>query len=251
MKCWPIVVRIAVLADAHGNLPALQAALGAIRRLGCEAIYHLGDAIAIGPQPAECLDLLLDTPNLYPTMGNHELWYVNGLPQPQPEWMSDGEVIHQKWVHAQLKARHRAAIKGWPSVLEVEAEGVRLALMHYPPGPADTPSGFAPTIHRPSAEELDHLFCDYSADVVCYGHTHVAWQCTSRDTTYVNPGALGCDPAPLARFVTIECRAGRYVLEDHAVPYDDEPLYQAFEERRVPERQFLYGAFFGGRFPPV
>jgi hypothetical protein len=34
-----------------------------------------------------------------------------------------------------------------------------------------------------------------------------------------------------------------------AVPYDDEPLFRAFEERRVPERAFLYRAFFGGRFP--
>jgi predicted phosphodiesterase len=241
------VARVAVFADVHGNLPALQAALAEIRLLGCEATYCLGDAIAIGPQPAECLDLLLDTPNIYPTMGNHELWYVDGLPQPRPEWMSDGEVVHQQWVHAQLGPRHRSAIKGWSNVLEEEVEGVRLALMHYPP--ADTPSGYVGSIHRPSAEELDWLFCDYPADVVCYGHTHVAWQRTGQNTTYVNPGALGCDPEPLARFVTVECLAGKYVLEDHAVPYDDEPLYRAFGERLVPEREFLYRAFFGGRFP--
>ena len=241
------MARVAVFADVHGNLPALQAALAEIQRLGCEATYCLGDAIAIGPQPAECLDLLLDTPNLYLTTGNHELWYVAGLPQPQPDWMSDGEVVHQQWVHAQLNDRHRTAIEGWPFVLEGEVEGVRLATMHYPP--ADTLSGFVDTIHRPSAEELDRLFCDYLADVICYGHTHVAWQRAGQDTTYVNPGALGCDPEPLARFVTVECRAGEYTLENHAVPYDDEPLYRAFEERSVPEREFLYRAFFGGRFP--
>jgi len=234
------VGKVAIFADVHANLPALQAALAEIQRLGCEATYCLGDTIAIGPQPAECLDLLLDTPNLYPTLGNHDSWYVHGLPQPQPEWMSDGEVMHQQWVHAQLEARHRAAIEQWPDVMEKEVEGVRLALMHYPPGS---------TIHRPSAEELDRLFHDYAADVIGYGHTHVAWQRTGENTTYVNPGALGCDREPLARFVTVACRAGEYTLENHAVPYDDEPLYRAFEERRVPEREFLYRAFFGGRFP--
>jgi hypothetical protein len=33
-----------------------------------------------------------------------------------------------------------------------------------------------------------------------------------------------------------------------SVPYDDTSLLQAFEGRRVPERAFLYHAFFGGRF---
>ena len=58
-------MKLAVLTDAHGNLPALEAALGAIRAEGCDAIYHTGDAIGIGPYPAETLDCLLNTPSLY------------------------------------------------------------------------------------------------------------------------------------------------------------------------------------------
>jgi predicted phosphodiesterase len=83
-------VRIAVFGDAHSNLPALQAALVAIAREGCDALYHLGDAIAIGPYPAECLDLLLSTPKVRLIMGNHDAWFAHGLPRPQPSWMSDG-----------------------------------------------------------------------------------------------------------------------------------------------------------------
>ena len=65
-------MRIAVLTDAHGNLPALQVALAALQREGCDAIFHTGDAIGIGPCPAECLDLLLNTPRVRPVMGNHD-----------------------------------------------------------------------------------------------------------------------------------------------------------------------------------
>ena len=46
-------MKIAVLTDVHGNLPALQVALRAIRREGADAIFHTGDAIGIGPFPAE------------------------------------------------------------------------------------------------------------------------------------------------------------------------------------------------------
>ena len=72
-------MRIAVFTDVHANLPALRAALEAIRARGCEAVFSTGDAIAIGPYPAECLDLLLGTPGIECVKGNHEAWLVNGL----------------------------------------------------------------------------------------------------------------------------------------------------------------------------
>jgi hypothetical protein len=42
-------MKIAVIADAHANLSALKAALEAIRLEDCDFIFHMGDAIAIGP----------------------------------------------------------------------------------------------------------------------------------------------------------------------------------------------------------
>ena len=35
-------MKIAILTDVHGNLPALQVALRAIRREGVDAIFHYG-----------------------------------------------------------------------------------------------------------------------------------------------------------------------------------------------------------------
>ena len=44
-------MRVAVLADIHGNLPALDAVLGDIDAVGVDAIVLNGD-IATGPMPA-------------------------------------------------------------------------------------------------------------------------------------------------------------------------------------------------------
>src|SRR5262245_11592812 len=94
--------KLIVITDAHANLPALSAVLAAVQKEGYDGIVHTGDAIGIGPHPAECLDLLLNTPNLDCVMGNHDAWFVEGLPQPQPAWMSEGEVQHQQWTHQAL-----------------------------------------------------------------------------------------------------------------------------------------------------
>jgi predicted phosphodiesterase len=236
------------VTDAHANLPALQAALRAIQKEGCDAVYHTGDAIAIGPYPAEVLDLLLNTPNVRLIMGNHDAWFVHGLPTPQPSWMSDGEVEHQHWVHSCLDPSLRSTIAQWPHIIQEEFEGARLAFLHYPP--ADTAAGFAPILRGPTPDALDGMFAPYQADIVFYGHTHRALDVVGQ-ARYVNTGALGCDSEPVARFVVLECAKGEYRLEKRAVSYDDGPLFAAFENRQVPEREFIYQAFFGGRYRRV
>jgi predicted phosphodiesterase len=52
-------MRVAVLADIHGNLPALDAVLDDIDAAGVDAIVLNGDT-ATGPMPAETLDRLAE-----------------------------------------------------------------------------------------------------------------------------------------------------------------------------------------------
>ncbi len=49
--------RVAILADIHGNSPAIEAVLTDIRQVGCSSMYVLGDTIN-GLDPQGCLDLL-------------------------------------------------------------------------------------------------------------------------------------------------------------------------------------------------
>ena len=239
-------MKIAVLTDAHANLPALEAALAAIRGEGCEAIYHTGDAIGIGPQPAECLDLLLGTPGLRCLMGNHDAWFAFGLPEPRPAWMSEGELAHHRWVHARLDPALRPVVAAWPWLLEEQFEGLPVSFLHYARAPAG--ADFADIAAEPTTGDLDRLFAPCRGRLVCYGHHHAASDLAGR-ARYVSPGALGCSTEPVARFIILQVEEdGRYTLEHRAVPYDDAGLFRAFEERDVPERETIYRIFFGGRW---
>jgi predicted phosphodiesterase len=235
-------MRIAIFTDVHGNLPALEAALTAIERAGCDAVYHTGDAIAIGPYPAECLDRLLHTPRIHCVMGNHDAWFAFGLPQPQPPWMSDGEVIHQRWVHAMLDPALRAVVGAWPYAIEEEWAGSRCVFVHY--GLTASGRDFAPVIPKPSPAALDALFVPHHGALVFYGHDHAASDLQGRGR-YINPGSLGCFTAPLARFVILALGSqGAHTLTHHSVPCDDAALLRAFAERDVPEREFIQRVFF-------
>jgi predicted phosphodiesterase len=61
----------AVLSDIHSNLEALTAVLADIEKRGIETIYCLGDVVGYGPNPKECLDLIIEKTN-WCVLGNHD-----------------------------------------------------------------------------------------------------------------------------------------------------------------------------------
>lgn len=62
---------IAVISDIHANLEALEAVLADIDQRGVEQIVCLGDIVGYGPNPLECLDLVMERCQ-WALMGNHD-----------------------------------------------------------------------------------------------------------------------------------------------------------------------------------
>jgi Icc-related predicted phosphoesterase len=50
-------LRIALISDVHGNLPALRAVLDDIANVGVDQTWCLGDLVGYGAQPDECVAL--------------------------------------------------------------------------------------------------------------------------------------------------------------------------------------------------
>lgn len=121
-------MKIAVITNVHANRPALRA-----------------------------------TPNLKCVKGNHELDFVNGLPKPQPEWMSDGEVQHQIWTHEQLGNHRKSIVSQGPMVLEDVIDGSKTIFVHY--GLTSLGNDFIGVLPNPSSLELDRIFAEQSGDM--------------------------------------------------------------------------------------
>jgi diadenosine tetraphosphatase ApaH/serine/threonine PP2A family protein phosphatase len=60
----------AIISDIHSNLEALQAVLQDLQQYHPQDIYCLGDIIGYGPNPRECLDLVMDCKVV--VLGNHD-----------------------------------------------------------------------------------------------------------------------------------------------------------------------------------
>lgn len=238
-------MRLIVISDVHANLPALRAIYSAILSEGYDLAIHTGDVLAIGPYPAECLDLLLNMPRTRLVMGNHDAYFAFGIPQPLPPYMSAGEYQHQLWTHLQVDPQLRIVLAEWPYVIEQEFEGISTTFLHYELN--ETGDDFMRVIPDPAASDLDRLFYHYQSQLLFFGHDHCTSDLQGR-MRYTNPGSVGCSAQAVARYVMADFSKGSLTIEHRQVPYDDAELYREFEKRQVPEREFIYQTFLGGRF---
>jgi putative phosphoesterase len=234
--------KIAIISDLHANLPALEAVLNALSDSLVKQIIHCGDAIGIGPFPAECLTRLGALPNFLSVRGNHDDYLLRGVTGMLPEVMSPGEAIHQRWTHAQISNADKKMVAAWPYTLNLSFLGLKMVFTHY-----GNPPKFSPFMKNPTAEQLETLFSAVKGDLIFYGHDHTAVDLTTSTRRFINPGSLGCQPTAVAPFCLVTYSKDSFLLEKRQVPYDDTPLREAFLSRNVPERETINNLFFGGR----
>ncbi|HYH79757.1 MAG TPA: metallophosphoesterase [Longimicrobium sp.] len=234
-------LRIGVITDVHGNLPALRAVLAALDGEAVDVLYHTGDLLGIGPYPAECLEILINRPATRLLMGNHDAWFAFGLPTPRPEWMREGEYAHDQWVHAQLDPALRPVVAAWPYADTVRHGGVEIELLHYPLNPSA--GGFFAPVDLHDADARGRVFGRQAFDLVFFGHDHRQWDVGSAPRL-VSPGSVGCSEVAEARYAVVELAGdGGCEVRFGAVPYDAAGLMAEFDVRGVPERDFIRGTF--------
>jgi diadenosine tetraphosphatase ApaH/serine/threonine PP2A family protein phosphatase len=86
----------AILSDIHANLEALNAVLDDMGEFDVEAIYCLGDTVGYGPDPCECLDVMMHFQ--VALLGNHE-----EAARGQPEGFTAEAATAARWTQRTLQ----------------------------------------------------------------------------------------------------------------------------------------------------
>jgi predicted phosphodiesterase len=232
-------MRLALVADVHGNLPALEAALRALRDEACDRLLCAGDLVGYGPFPNECVALLEESSALC-IAGNHDLMAIDRLDDSRAGALARETL---RWTRSGLDPGARAYLEALPPTLTVE----RLTMAH---GSLDDPSAYVES-DRASAELARLGEQQPDAELLVLGHTHTPLAHGERRGTLlegragevgieggerllVNPGSVGQprEWRPLVRFAVIDlaARAVRY----HSLRYDHASVRRALTERGLP-----------------
>jgi predicted phosphodiesterase len=237
-------MRIAVFADVHGNLPALEAVLDDAQRAGANAYLAAGDFFINAPFALETLAVLQQL-NPLAIRGNHEEYLLevddpNGAihNQAPARW---GTI---RWAHQQLGAGGTDYARALPQQTLFEHLGC--ATIHILHGSPQRCSKALVPDHNPQAlkyfqearllpenytpPRLAEEIAPVNAGVLICGHTHIPWQQQANDTLVVNPGAVGL---PIhgswqAQYALLTWEDHCWQVTQRSLPYDRERVRKAY-----------------------
>ena len=177
-------MRVAALADIHGNLPALEAVLRELQDEGPDLIVFCGD-VASGPMPAETIDVLRRIPDARFVRGNADRGLVDEFdgreksPMPGP---------FAGWCAKQINREQRDFLASFESTVTVDGvDGIgRVLFCHAVPG-NDTD---VMTVETP-LERMRSLLAGVDADAVVCGHTHMQFDRMVDRVRVLNAGSVG------------------------------------------------------------
>lgn len=227
-----------LFSDIHGNDLAIKIlkAQGYFEKV--DYVVCLGDAIAIGPSGHEVLEVLKQIPNLLMVRGNHERYFLTGFDNPG----SCTEPFHQEWVWSKLDEDDREFLEKTPTSIEMIDNGYKILFIHYA---MKSKTKYKTIIHYPDSEDLDELFKDYNADIICYGHEHVKSNIQG-EKLYINTGSLGCPVKKPLTLKAVLLDVNKDVkIENIEIEYDPTPIVQKMKEQEMPDREFISKNFFG------
>jgi predicted phosphodiesterase len=219
-------MRLAVVADIHGNLAALEAVADDIRAAAPDLVVNLGDCLSGPLQPAETADRLIELG--WPTLrGNHDRWLLDR----DPEAMGPSD----RYAAATLTDAHRAWLAALPALLAPVADVVAF---HATPDDDTrylieevTPAGVVDAPLPAISARLGTT----RAPLMLFGHSHVPRLVRLGDgTLLINPGSVGlpaydadtpyrhamCAGSPHARYALLDRTPRGWTVAHRALPYD-------------------------------
>ncbi len=249
-------MRLAILADIHGNIHALQAVAAKLEQLQPDVVIVNGDIINAIPFSNQVVDFLRAT-DWSVIRGNHEFYYLDYVAGRAPESWNDAERWGQlHWLTKRLRPENGNYLAALPDDMTYyypQAEPIRIT--HGTPG--NNRMGF---VNRTPDEDILNAIRDISQTTFVNAHSHVQIDRLVREENgtadrnsdplffledkedkhlrkwhVVNPGSVGLplNGDPRAQFAILESVSpgaipGGWRVSHYRVSYDRRPALEAY-----------------------
>lgn len=227
-------MRRAIISDIHGNLEALLGVLADIATRQVDEIVCLGDVIGYGPNPCECLELVMKRAS-FCILGNHDQAALF-----DPEGFNPTALKAIYWTRDQLDANGRAADanRRWDFISEMPKQKLDGPVLFAHGSPRDPTNEY---VFPESVFDIAKMKANFERfSQYCFvGHTHMPGVFTeelefikpidcdhqfklARERLLINVGSVGQprDENPRSCYVIHDDRESQITF--HRVEYDVE-----------------------------
>jgi putative phosphoesterase len=200
-----VAVRIGLIADIHGNKPALEGVLDSAPVV--DSWICMGDVVGYYPDVNEVCRILIGL-NATVVRGNHDAYVIGQLPADARKL----ELYRTAWTRERLKQEHCQWLRALPVEINLCFGSKRLKVRHASPWDEET-------YLYPDSPLLSKIHLQRDSYFLC-GHTHYPLVKAAGEGYIVNPGSVGQprDYNPQASYAILNIEDG--FIEHRRVLYD-------------------------------
>lgn len=178
-------MRIALISDTHGNAVALESVMTDMQSQKVDRIIFLGDALTIGCQPKETLEIIKGL-HCICIMGNHDSAVLKPKRAAQLQIASN---LHASldWCAQQMTSADLNFLHSFLPSYELQLTDNLSALFFHGSPLSNTDLIISTT----PPEAIDAFFEGQTASIWAGGHSHIQMLRRHGDKLILNPGSVG------------------------------------------------------------
>lgn len=217
-------MKIAVLADIHSNLSALNAVLNKCKELNISHYIIAGDHISDCPSPIEVIDLLLELNATY-IKGNREQYILDYLSSCSNDWENYNQMSNMQWTLERLRTKDIEWLQGLKEHETLNFENMdSIKVVH------GSPDDMFEHLYGHKEERLKEVLLEINEKVLICGHSHLPWSKRMDDKLVVNPGSVGVsfNNSVAADFAVLTWCDEIWKVDHYSEGYSYDELYKSF-----------------------
>ena len=220
-------MRIAVLSDVHGNIPALEATFQEIEKDEVDGIIVAGDMVA-GPNPVEVLTRLREL-GAWMIRGNNENYILCFASGDAPAWWYKAhQWSFMHWNYRQMDEDALKFMKDLPEQRTVHIPGTSpIRIVH------GSPRNISELVYPDKDMAPLQIALEMVPEpVLIFGHTHEPWKVRENGRLAINPGSVcGTFKGKTGgSYAILSWGNGHWEAELREVHYDVAATRKAFED---------------------
>lgn len=223
-------MKLAIIADIHSNLQALEAVMREMKRAEIDRIVCAGDIVGYGANPNECCHIVEEAA-AHAVLGNHDISALTG----DATGMNPYAATASRWTASALDEGSRRYLRSLETESKFEAGDRKIAMYH---------GSVRSAIEYVYEDEINKdIVRSSGGDLLVLGHTHVPYVKDFGSNMAINPGSVGQprDGDPRASLAVFDTKTGGCIVR--RIVYDIGGASEAMHAVGLPgllaERLFL------------